>query len=146
MACPFFVPTSPLDDGGWLHPSRLPLGGGWSGHCSAPGHEGAAPATEELRQFCNLGYAAGCSRLPKERSFDAVRFSIMRDRDGLLDFCFVCESGHLPAEHGILTYDLSLGRWITAHSDSRIQKLVECYLQSYLRRRVRTADTLSATS
>ena len=79
MACPFFMPTSKLEDGGWLHPSRLPLGGGWTGHCSAPGHEGAEPTNQELRELCNLGYAASCPRLPKERAYDAVRFSIARD-------------------------------------------------------------------
>ncbi len=59
MACPFFMPTSKLEDGGWLHPSRLPLGGGWIGHCSAPGYEGAEPTNQELRELCNLGYATG---------------------------------------------------------------------------------------
>ena len=66
LACPFFMPVQKLD-GAWLHPSRLPLGAGWDGHCSAPGHEGARPSDQELQEFCNLGYAAKCSRLPAER-------------------------------------------------------------------------------
>jgi len=139
LACPFFVPTSKLDDGGWLHPSRLPLGSGWAGHCSAPGHDGAQPTTDELRQFCNLGYAKSCPRLPKEREYDAVRFSIARDRGAQLDFCFVCESGHRPANHGTLTYDLLLGQWACGHPDPRIQKMADCYLQSYLPRRIHPA-------
>jgi hypothetical protein len=139
VACPFFMPTSKLDDGGWLHPSRLPLGGGWIGRCSAPGHEGADPTNEELRELCNLGYAARCPRLPEERVYDAVRFSIASDRGARLLVWFVCESGHRPASHGILEYDLSLGRWISSHSDARIQKMAECYLQSYLLRRIQPA-------
>jgi len=136
VACPFFMPTSKLDDGGWLHPSRLPLGGGWRGQCSAPGHEGVEPTTEELREGCNLGYAATCQRLPKERTCDAVRFSVARDCGAQLLLWFVCESGHQPAGHGTLEYDLALGRWTSSHPDPRIQKMAECYLQSYLPRRV----------
>ena len=139
LACPFFLPTSQLDDGGWLHPSRLPLGGGWAGRCAAPGHEGAEPTNEQLRELCNLGYAASCPRLPKQRSCDAVRFSIARDRGAQLDFWYVCESGHRPASHGTLEYDLALGKWTTSHSDPRIQKMAECYLQSYLPRRIQPA-------
>jgi hypothetical protein len=133
------MPTSKLDDGGWIHPSRLPLGGGWVGHCSAPGHEGAQPSHEELRELCNLGYAAGCSRLPKERAYDAVRFSVARDRGAQLLLWFVYESGHRPAGHGTLEYDLSANQWTSSHSDARIQKMAECYLQSYLLRRIQPA-------
>lgn len=144
MACPFFMPTNKLVDGGWLHASRLPLGGGWTGHCSAPSHEGEEPTDEELRELCNLGYAASCPRLPKERTSDAVRFSIARDRGAQLVLWFVCESCHRPAGYGTLEYDLSLGRWISSHPDARIQKMAECYLQSYLLRRIQ--PTLAGTS
>lgn len=146
MACPFFVPTSKLDDGGWLHPSRLPLGGGWTGQCSAPGHEGAEPTNSELREFCNLGYAAGCSRLPKERACDAVRFSIARDRGVQLLLCFVCELAHRPASHGTLEYDLALGQWVSSHWEPRIQKMAECYLQAYLLRRMQPESAGSSSS
>jgi hypothetical protein len=139
VACPFFVPTHKLDDAGWLHPSRLPLGGGWQGHCSAPGHEGAEPAEHELRECCNLGYAAACSWLPQERSCDAVRFSVAHDRGTQLLLWFVCESGHLPAGHGMLEFDVPLGRWITPHPDARIQRMAECYLDSYMLHKTRSA-------
>ena len=130
------MPTSKLDDGGWLHPSRLPLGGGWRGQCSAPGHEGVEPTIDELREGCNLGYAATCRRLPKARTCDAVRFSVARDRGTELLLWFVFESGHRPASHGMLEYDPELGRWTSSHPDPRIQKMAECYLQFYLLRRV----------
>ena len=122
MACPFFLPTSKLEDGGWLHPSRLPLGGGWAGVCSAPGHEGETPTDAELHEHCNLGYADGCLRLPKQRACDAVRFSISRDLGTQLLIFFVCESDHRPASHGTLEYDFSAGRWIAPHSDPRLRK------------------------
>jgi hypothetical protein len=139
LACPFFMPVRKLEDSGWLHPSRLPLGGGWHGHCSAPGHEGVEPSQQELREYCNLGYASGCSRLPVDRNCDAVRFSIARDCGSQLVVCFVCEAAHRPAGHGMLEYDLSLGQWLSSHPDSRIQMMAECYLQSYLPRRTQAA-------
>ena len=139
MACPFFVPTRKLDDAGWLHPARLPLGGGWLGHCSAPGHEGAEPVEHDLREFCNLGYAAGCAWLPRERSCDAIRFAVAHDRGSHLLLWFIRESGHRPAGHGMLEFDVSGERWITTHSDPHIQKMAECYLESYLLRKTRSA-------
>jgi len=135
LACPFFTPTERLQDAGWLHPARLPLGGGWSGHCSAPGYEGTQPTEQEIRELCNLGYASNCPRLPRERSYDAVRFSVVRDSGTQLFLWFVCEAAHLPADHGKLEYDLALGRWVSSHPDARIQKMAECYLHSYLLRR-----------
>ena len=146
MACPFFMPTFKLDDGGWLHPSRLPLGAGWMGHCSAPGHEGANPSNQELRELCNLGYAAACPRLPQERACDAVRFCITQDRGSQLVLLFVFETEHRPGGHGTLEYDLALGRWTSSHSDPRIQKMAECYLQSYLLRRIQPAPAGDASN
>ena len=139
MACPFFVPTQRWDGGAWPHPSRLPLGAGWLGCCSAPGHEGVEPAEEEQREFCNLGYAAKCPRLPVERSCDAVRFSVVRQEGASLLVCFICEAGHLPAAHGNLRYDSLAGKWVSAHADPRIQRLAECFVQSYLSRTNRSA-------
>jgi len=135
VACPFFMPKSRFEDGGWLHPSRLPLGAGWRGECSAPGHQGTEPNHDDLRELCNLGYASSCSKLPQQRAFDAVRFSVVSDGVDGVTICFVLESAHRPAGHGQLVYDPSLTRWASAHPDRRIQRMAECYLESYLRRR-----------
>lgn len=147
MACPFFMPTVKCDDGGWIHPARLPLGAGWQGYCCAPGHERSEPALEEVRQLCNLGYASRCPRLPEERTADAVRFSVSRDRGAQLTICFVREFGHRPAGHGWLEYDLALAKWVSSHPDPCTQKMAECYLQSYLMRRTHpAAGSASANS
>jgi hypothetical protein len=138
LACPFFMPTQKLG-GAWLHPSRLPLGSGWDGQCSAPGHEGAQPSKQELHEFCNLGYATKCSRLPDERECDAVRFSVARDHGSRLLLWFVCETGHRPTLYGTLEYDVERNQWMSVHSDSRVQKMLECYVQSYLLRRIPSA-------
>ena len=140
MACPFFMPVQKLD-GTWPHPPRLPLGSGWDGLCCAPGHEGAQPSREELHEFCNLGYAAKCSRLPRERDWDAVRFSVARDQGSRLLLWFVCETDHRPTNHGTLEYDADRKQWISSHPHPRIQKMLECYLQSYLQRRMQFATT-----
>ena len=130
------MPTRRCEDGGWLHPSRLPLGAGWRGECSASGQPGIAPSNHELREWCNLGYASRCSRLPQQPSFDAVRFSVAGDSCDRVTICFVLESAHRPAGHGLLAYDPSLAQWISMHPDRRIQRMAECYLQAYFERRV----------
>jgi len=82
-----------------------------------------------------MGYAAKCTRLPVQRQFDAVRFSIASDRNQHLMVSCVGESAHLPVEHKQLEFDASQMQWIEMHPDPRIQKLAECYIQSYLQRR-----------
>jgi hypothetical protein len=134
MPCPYFIPTERFDGAGFTHPARLPLGAGYRGQCGAPGHAGATPSDNELTQ-CNLGYARNCSRLPQDRQADAVRFSILRDRDGQISLSYVSELNYLPREHGSLQYDLLLGRWASLHPEAGVQGLAECFLQSYLARR-----------
>src|SRR6266851_3660207 len=46
LACPFFLPSEKFDDGGWLHPSRLPLGDGWRGVCTASSQAAPVPVNE----------------------------------------------------------------------------------------------------
>lgn len=135
MPCPYFIPTALLENAGFQHPARLPLGAGYRGLCGAPGHDGETPAEEELKQGCNLGYARNCPRLPREREADAVRFSISRDRDDQILLFYVAESNYLPREWGNLRYELTTRRWLQVHANERVQKLAECYLQSYLARR-----------
>ena len=135
MACPFFIPTKKWDGGGWLHPSRLPLGGGWLGTCAVPGQEQVQPAEHEMREFCNLGYASKCSRLPKERRYDAVRFCVVKESGSHLSLSFVGEAAHLPVDHSQLEYDLSLRQWILPCPDSHIQRMAECFVEAYLLRK-----------
>lgn len=135
MPCPYFIPTERFDDGGFAHPARLPLGAGYRGICGAPGHDGSAPSDEELKSNCNLGYARNCPRLPVERPADAVRFSVLRDRDGQIAIGYVAELNYLPREHGSLQYDSLLKRWLSLHPEERVQALAECFLQSYLEKR-----------
>jgi hypothetical protein len=132
VACPFFVPVEIVNDGLWLHPSRLPLGAGWTGKCCASGQEMAASETH-LREFCNLGYATACPHLPLRRDWDAVRFSVARAGREQVTICFVCELDHAPVEHGELTFDLGREVWLNAHADAdaRVLTLAGRYLETY---------------
>lgn len=139
MACPFFMPIEKLENGTWLHASRLPLGCGWSGHCTAPTHEGEAPSQEELQDFCNLGYARACPRLPRERLWDAVRFagqSVGKGGEngspGRIRVLYICEREHRPVEHGFVEFDMAEAQWLKRHEDSRVQRMAECFLASYM--------------
>ena len=129
MACPFFMPEQRFDSD-WPFPQRLPLGAGWAGTCTAPGHEGARPNDEELKSGCNLGYAKTCDRLPAERHADAVRFALGEERDGILRVLFVCERDYLPAGNGELLYEIATALWPQAHEDARVQRMAECYVEA----------------
>lgn len=149
------MPVQKLEGGAWPHPARLPLGCGWSGHCTAPGHQGEVPAQDILEAFCNLGYASSCGWAPREREHDAVRFavSVPLDADArekgnelerpaparIVRLRYVCEKNHLPVEHGELEFDLAQAVWLRGHSDACIQKMAECFLESYLRKKSKTS-------
>jgi len=130
LACPYFVPREVLNDGSWLHPARLPLGAGWSGQCCASGQD-ATPDDFALREFCNLGNATACPNLPLDRDWDAVRFSVSRTSTEQITLCYVCELAHAPVEHGKLTFDCAGNLWLNPHADARVQRLADCYLETY---------------
>jgi hypothetical protein len=130
LACPFFVPLEILNDGSWPHPSRLPLGAGWTGNCRSSGQELAASDTH-IREFCNLGYATACPHLPQGRDWDAMRFSVANAGQEQVTITFVCELDHAPIEHGELVFDLASGAWLNPHPDPRVLRLANCYLQTF---------------
>ena len=149
MACPYFMPLEKMESGTWPHPARLPLGAGWRGRCTAPGHEGEVPPQDVLQAFCNLGYASSCSWAPRERAWDAVRFAVCapqkpRDRAsgrspgnavGSIRLCYVCERDHRPVADGELEFDVGHERWLRQHDDPRVQRMAECFLETYLNRK-----------
>ncbi len=148
MACPYFMPLQKLETGNWPHPARLPLGSGWSGHCTAPGHVGELPSQDVLESFCNLGYASNCAWTPSGRLWDAVRFAVSsplaarlteKDRANapaqVLTLSYVCEREHRPVCNGELEFDLVAAKWSRSHEDPRIQKMAECFLESYLKKK-----------
>lgn len=144
------MPVEKLENGAWPHPARLPLGCGWSGRCTAPEHEGETPAQNVLETCCNLGYANSCGWAPRDRRWDAVRFAVAapaqdnRKQQGVkvlpeaspsIRVDYVCERAHLPVAHGHLEFDLLQSTWQTRHEDARVQRMAECFLESYSKRR-----------
>ena len=145
MACPYFLPVERLENGSWPHPARLPLGCGWAGQCTAPGHDRGIPEQGVLEAYCNLGYARGCNWAPQDRQQDAVRFAILppeqadRQNPGAgssaIRLRYACERDHRPVVHGELEFDLERARWNRPHEDMRLQKMAECFLESYLNKK-----------
>jgi hypothetical protein len=135
VACPYFLPEQELVQLGFTHPQRLPLGAGWRGSCTAPGQAGCTPNEDELKNGCNLGYARGCRRLPVERTADAVRFAIVRERTGEIEVCYAYERNYLPGKYGSLQFTLADGVWTALNSEIQLARMAQCFLQSYLRRR-----------
>jgi hypothetical protein len=141
------MPLEKLENGSWPHPARLPLGCGWTGHCTAPGHEGKVPSQDILEAFCNLGYASSCSWAPAQRTWDAVRFAVSAPPSSggprsaadaparMLRLIYVCERDHRPIVQGDLIFDLASATWIRCHDDARVQKMAECFLNSYLKKK-----------
>ncbi|MGD1023971.1 MAG: hypothetical protein ABR880_14390 [Candidatus Sulfotelmatobacter sp.] len=153
LACPFFVPVEKLENGTWLHATRLPLGCGWSGLCTAPGHEDETPSHDDLQQFCNLGYAQGCGRLPKDREWDSIRFgarTLGADKQNgtgsRIQVRYVCERDHRPVEQGMLEFDAAGNRQEPRHHDARLQRMAECFVESYLEKRKRRGTTTAIAS
>ena len=136
MACPFFFPEEKTFLIGWAFPRRLPLSAGFCGTCRA-GAEPVTPTELELKDFCNLGYANRCARLPADRRADCLRFAVGRDEGGRITLQYIYEREHAPVEHGRLEYDCSAQRWMTALQDACAQRQAECYLAMYLERRGR---------
>jgi len=98
------------------------------------------PPQDVLEALCNLGYASGCAWVPTERAWDAVRFSVAAPADAetaarVLQLVYVCERRHRPVKHGELHFDLRSAAWLLRHEDSRVQKMAECFVESYLKKK-----------
>jgi hypothetical protein len=138
VACPFFFPTERISIG-WAFPTRLPLGAGFTGTCRA-GLSEETPSEVELREFCNIGYAGGCCRMPADRYSDGLRFAIARDEESRIVLHYVSERFHEPVEYGRLEYDCQAQRWLAPMRDPCLQRQAECYVSVYLEKRPRKTE------
>jgi hypothetical protein len=136
VACPYFFPTERTFAVGWPFPQRLPLGAGFCGSCRAAGQE-FIPDETVLRDFCNLGHAHGCARMPSERSADSVRFAVSEDTGEKIRLLYVYDLAHAPGDYGQLEYDCVTRKWRAVLKDVCVQRQAECYLAMYLERRKR---------
>jgi hypothetical protein len=134
MACPYFYPTEKSTGLDWPFPRRLPLGAGFHGACTATGAQ-TVPSDDELRDFCNIGYAGRCGRLPAGRPADAIRFSVASEADDLVIVRYVCERDHAPVEHGELEFDVRVRQFRQTLGDTVLLRQAECYVEAYLERK-----------
>lgn len=134
MACPYFYPETKCD--GKLSASlpQFPLGDAYVGRCRAETGE-FQPDLQTLTESCNMGYARRrCVRFPRDAGPDAVRFTIVRDRDGGIALYYVIEKNHAPYEHGPIEYNCETGELRFTHGNAAIVKQARAYVESYLRR------------
>jgi hypothetical protein len=78
---------------------------------------------------------------------DAIRFALIAPGDSkerekakgaatrVVQLRYVCERRHRPVEHGSLEFDVVVAQWVRRHGDQRVQKMAECFLESYLRKK-----------
>jgi hypothetical protein len=93
MACPLFLPASPL----------TPLSDLYGGECAA--EAGALIPVDTLRQCCNAGYARESCKRAAQSDADAFRFLIKANRDGVVDVAWSSERNHHPVAVGTLIVD-----------------------------------------
>jgi hypothetical protein len=65
---------------------------------------------------------------------------------GRIQVRYVCERAHRPAEHGMLEFDPADARWIARHRDNRVQRMAECFLESYVEKKKKMRDLTRAAS
>jgi hypothetical protein len=63
-----------------------------------------------------------------------VHFCVGGDQEGVVQVCWVVVKDHAHANHGTLEFARSVG-WRTQHSEPALQRMAECYLETYLAKR-----------
>jgi hypothetical protein len=116
MACPLFVPASPLTGFTDLY----------GGACAA--EPGALIPVDVLRQCCNTGYARGSCQRAGRSEADAFRFLIKANRNGAVDVAWSSERNHHPVAVGTLAVDCKTGTTPRAPLESQARAYAVAYL------------------
>ena len=117
MACPLFLPCSPLSDFEDLY----------TGECAA--QPGALIPSDILRHRCNAGYARGSCEHAATSDADAFRFLIKSNRAGAVEVAWSSERDHHPVAVGSL---LVIG---SATVDDPLQRQACAYASAYLQQK-----------
>jgi hypothetical protein len=129
------MPVTRLDQDGWIHAPRFPLGHPYSGVCHARPEEPFVPPESSLHDLCNCGYARSrCDRFPKDSTVDAVRFSVTSIEPDSV--CLVCilEGAHAPVEYGTLKYATRQSRFVDPPPTAILSAQAQVFLESHLNR------------
>ena len=116
MACPLFLPSSPLAGFSDLY----------AGDCAAG--DSAPIPDQTLRQYCNSGYARGCCARAASSDSDSFRFTIKANRIGEIDVAWSSERNHHPVAVGVLTVNR-----MAAAEASPLEQQARVYAEAYLR-------------
>ena len=136
MACPFFMPVTRLDQNGWIHAPRLPLGDPCAGVCHARPEELFEPPEPSVQDLCNCGYAEGrCERFPATSAADAVRFSVVSADADTVRLVYILERRHEPVEHGTLTYAIRQAGFVDTPPTAILGAQARAFVTSHLDRR-----------
>ena len=103
MACPLFIPSTPLAE---LVSAATPLGDLYAGHCAADTH--ALIDTDTLRRYCNFGYARGFCLRAAGSDADAVRLMVRAERSNVVEIAWAVERNHHPVAVGNMEIDAGL--------------------------------------
>ena len=115
MACPLFLPSSPLAGFSDLY----------AGACAADNC--AAIPVDTLRQYCNAGYARGFCERAAQSDADSFRFAIKANRDGAVDVAWSSERNHHPVAVGMLTVNGA-----SADAAFPLERQARVYAEAYL--------------
>ena len=116
MACPLFLPSSPLAGFSDLY----------NGACAAD--IGAAIPADTLRHCCNAGYARGFCERAAQSDADAFRFAIKANRSTAIDVAWSSERNHHPVAVGMVTVNGA-----AVAEASPLERQARVYADAYLR-------------
>ncbi len=116
MACPLFLPSSPLAGFNDLY----------AGDCAIDNH--VPIPVDTLRQCCNAGYARGFCERAAHSDADAFRFAIKANRGGAVDVAWSSERNHHPVAVGTLTVSGA-----AAADACPLERQARAYADAYLR-------------
>lgn len=133
MPCLYFEPTIPVVEP-FHDRSRLPLIEEYGGRCHAM-HVAVAAADQMRWQCCNQGYSLGrCPQFPAAGFAGALRYSVTRHAEDLLELVWIEEREHAPFRHGSLHFTISTGCLLEAGLDTPVAAQALAYCRSYLKR------------
>jgi hypothetical protein len=128
MACPLFIPSSPLGD---LATAAAPLGDLYAGRCAASPEAEIEQGT--LRRCCNLGYARRhCGRAAQADS-DAVRVLVRADDGRQVQVAWAIERDHHPVAVGVETVEVVAGEATGSGGLTALAAQVRACAASYAR-------------
>jgi hypothetical protein len=129
MACPLFLPASPLTS---VNSGPASLGDIYDGECA--NQAGVAISTALLRTCCNSGYARGSCGHAAESDADAFRFLIKENRNGVVDVAWSSERNHHPVAVGTLSLSAPAAAAASGTLDALpLQRQARAYAAAYLR-------------